>query len=286
MKLWKMNGAGNAFAIFDARSTPFSPSVEQIRQIASDLKADQVIALERDATKDVFMRIWNSDGGQVYACGNASRCVGHLILAETGKDRITIQTEADMLKAFRAEGGLITVDMGSPLMGWADIPLSEKMDVRGVDLKIGPIDKPILAHEEVLELSRGGVMHEGLVSLVLGLGGMPAAAEEVLIGRDIALAEVTGGRLHAMHVSTGGGVALIREAKRRGIRVTAEACPHHFTLTDESLRGFDANHKMSPPLRTAADVEAILAMMRPESTPPSLSDFVLALTFSTKSSFE
>ena len=120
-------------------------------------------------------------------------------------------------------------------------------------------DKPILAHEEVLELSRGGVMHEGLVSLVLGLGGMPAAAEEVLIGRDIALAEVTGGRLHAMHVSTAGGVALIREAKRKGLRVTAEACPHHFTLTDESLRGFDSNFKMSPPLRTANDVEAIIA---------------------------
>ena len=120
-------------------------------------------------------------------------------------------------------------------------------------------DKPVLAHEEVLELSRGGVMHEGLVSLVLGLTGMPAAAEEVLIGRDIALSEVTGGRLHAMHVSTAGGVALIREAKRRGARVTGEACPHHFTLTDESLRGFDSNFKMSPPLRTVADVEAIIA---------------------------
>jgi dihydroorotase len=120
-------------------------------------------------------------------------------------------------------------------------------------------DKPVLAHEEVLELSRGGVMHEGLVSLVLGLTGMPAAAEEVMIGRDIALSEVTGGRLHVMHVSTAGGVALIREAKRRGARVTAEACPHHFTLTDENLRGFDANFKMSPPLRTPADVEAIIA---------------------------
>ncbi|GDX95967.1 dihydroorotase [Planctomycetia bacterium] len=120
-------------------------------------------------------------------------------------------------------------------------------------------DRPILAHEEVLELSRGGVMNEGLVSLVLGLGGMPAAAEEVMIGRDIALAEVTGGRLHVMHVSTAGGVALIREAKRRGARVTGEACPHHFTLTDESLRGFDSNFKMSPPLRTVADVEAIIA---------------------------
>lgn len=119
-------------------------------------------------------------------------------------------------------------------------------------------DKPILAHEEVLELSRGGVMHEGLVSLVLGLGGMPAAAEEVMIGRDIALSDMTGGRLHAMHVSTAGGVELIRAAKKRGARVTAEACPHHFTLTDESLRGFDSNFKMSPPLRTAADVEAII----------------------------
>jgi dihydroorotase len=119
-------------------------------------------------------------------------------------------------------------------------------------------DKPILAHEEVLELSRGGVMNEGLVSLLLGLPGMPAAAEDVMIGRDIALAEATGGRVHAMHVSTAGGVALIRDAKRRGARVTAEACPHHFTLTDESLRGFDSNFKMSPPLRTAADVEAII----------------------------
>jgi len=120
-------------------------------------------------------------------------------------------------------------------------------------------DKPILAHEEVLELSRGGVMNEGLVSLVLGLPGMPPAAEDVMIGRDIALAEVTGGRLHVMHVSTAGGVALVRAAKARGARVTAEACPHHFTLTDESLRGFDSNFKMSPPLRTAADVDAIIA---------------------------
>ena len=119
-------------------------------------------------------------------------------------------------------------------------------------------DKPILAHEEVLELSRGGVMNEGLVSLLLGLPGMPAAAEDVMIGRDIALTEATGGRLHVMHVSTAGGVALIRDAKRRGARVTAEACPHHFTLTDDSLRGFDSNYKMSPPLRTAADVEAII----------------------------
>lgn len=119
-------------------------------------------------------------------------------------------------------------------------------------------DKPFLAHEEVLELTAGGVMHEGLVSLVLGLKGMPAAGEEVMIGRDIALAEFTGGRLHVMHVSTAGGVALVRAAKARGVRVTTEACPHHFTLTDECLRGFDSNFKMSPPLRTSADIDAII----------------------------
>ncbi|MEZ5953747.1 MAG: diaminopimelate epimerase [Hyphomonas sp.] len=152
MKLWKMNGAGNSFAIFDARSAPFTPSADQVREIAERLNADQVIALERDGARDGFMRIWNRDGGEVSACGNASRCVGHLLLEETGKEKVTIQTEADMLHAYRAGGGLITVDMGSPLMGWEDIPLKEKMDVRGVDVKIGPIDNPILSRPAVVSM--------------------------------------------------------------------------------------------------------------------------------------
>jgi len=120
-------------------------------------------------------------------------------------------------------------------------------------------DKPILNHAEVRELTRGGVMHEGLVSLVLGLPGMPSAAEDVMTGRDISLAEATLGRLHVMHISTAGSVEIVRRAKRRGIRVTTEVCPHHFTLTDECLRSFDANFKMSPPLRSAQDVEACIA---------------------------
>ncbi|MDX1961556.1 MAG: dihydroorotase [Pirellulales bacterium] len=120
-------------------------------------------------------------------------------------------------------------------------------------------DKPILNHEEVRELTHGGVMHEGLVSLLLGLPGMPACAEEVMISRDIALAETTGGKLHVLHVSTAGSVELIRQAKARGIRVTTEICPHHFTLTDDNLRTFDANYKMSPPLRARHDIEACLA---------------------------
>jgi dihydroorotase len=151
------------------------------------------------------------------------------------------------------------VEAGAVAFSDDGAPVSDAELMRRALEYCGMFGKTILAHEEVLELSRGGVMNEGLVSLLLGLGGMPAAAEEVMIGRDTALAESTGGRLHVMHVSTAGGVALVRAAKARGVRVTAEACPHHFTLTDESLRTFDANCKMSPPLRTAADIEAIIA---------------------------
>ena len=120
-------------------------------------------------------------------------------------------------------------------------------------------NKPVLNHCEVKELTRGGVMHGGLVSLKLGLPGMPAEAEDMMIDRDVALAESTGGHIHIMHVSTAAGVDRIRRAKRRGVPVTTEICPHHFTLTDRELERFDANFKMSPPLRGPGDVEACLA---------------------------
>lgn len=120
-------------------------------------------------------------------------------------------------------------------------------------------NKPILNHAEVRELTQGGVMHEGLVSMILGLPGMPSAAEDVMVSRDIALAEATGGRIHIMHVSSGNAVELVRRAKRRNVRVTTEVCPHHFTLTDECLRKFDSNYKMSPPLRSRDDVAACVA---------------------------
>jgi len=152
MRVWKMNGAGNAFAVFDARIAPFNPAPAQVQEISRLFGADQVIAIERDAEKDAFMRIWNADGSEVSACGNATRCVGQLVLEETGRDTVGIRTEADTLKASRAENGLITVDMGSPLLGWEDIPLSEKMDVRGVDVKIGPMDSPYLARPAVVSM--------------------------------------------------------------------------------------------------------------------------------------
>ena len=119
-------------------------------------------------------------------------------------------------------------------------------------------DKAVMEHCEDLELTKGGVMHEGFESMRLGLRGMPAAAEEVMVHRDIALAELTGGRLHILHVSTAGSVELIRRGKERGVRVTGEVCPHHFLLTDECLRTFDSNFKMAPPLRTQADIEALI----------------------------
>jgi dihydroorotase len=119
-------------------------------------------------------------------------------------------------------------------------------------------DKPILSHAEIPELTAGGVMHEGLVSLILGLQGIPAVAEDAMVARDIALAESTGGRLHVMHISTQGSVQAIRRAKNRGVRVTAEVTPHHFSLTDEALRSFDSNFKVNPPLRSREHVESLL----------------------------
>jgi dihydroorotase len=120
-------------------------------------------------------------------------------------------------------------------------------------------DKPVLNHSEIRELTEHGVMHEGLTSLILGLSGMPAAAEDVMASRDIALAEATSGRFHLMHASTAGSVDAVRRAKRRGVNVTTEATPHHFTLTDECLRSFDSNFKMNPPLRGQEHVDAVIA---------------------------
>ncbi|MBV8130574.1 MAG: dihydroorotase [Planctomycetaceae bacterium] len=123
-------------------------------------------------------------------------------------------------------------------------------------------DRVIMQHCQVPELTVGGVMNEGFESMRLGLAGMPDAAEDIMVARDIRLAEITRGRLHIQHISTARSVELVREGKRRGVKVTAEACPHHFTLTDERLRTFDSNYKMNPPLRTWSDVEAVIGGLK------------------------
>ena len=135
------------------------------------------------------------------------------------------------------------------------------------------LDLPVMVHAEDLTLSSGGAMNEGPVATRLGLSGVPAAAEVAMVQRDLLLAETVGARLHVAHVSAKGSVRAIREAKARGVRVTAEAAPHHFTLTDEAVAGvlppgaagqpagepYDTHAKMSPPLRAESDRQAIVA---------------------------
>ena len=123
-------------------------------------------------------------------------------------------------------------------------------------------DVPVVDHCEDLHLSEGGCMNEGLVSTELGLPGIPSAAEDVMVARNVSLAELTGARLHLAHISTAGSVRMVREAKARGLKVTAEACPHHFTLTEELTRGYNTHAKMNPPLRTMQDVQAIKEGLR------------------------
>jgi len=123
-------------------------------------------------------------------------------------------------------------------------------------------DMPVIQHCEDLNLSKGGVMHEGVYSTRLGLKGIPAAAEETMVSRDLILAEVTGGKYHIAHLSTRRSVQMVREAKARGLRISAEATPHHFTLTDEAVAQYDTNAKMNPPLRSSDDLAAVLEGVR------------------------
>ena len=120
----------------------------------------------------------------------------------------------------------------------------------------------IISHSEEPELVAGGVMNEGAVSTQLGLKGIPAAAEHIAIFRDTAIAELTGSRLHIAHVSTAGGVEIIRNAKRRGVKITAETAPHYFSLTEEAVIGYNTFAKMNPPLRTEEDRLAIIQGLR------------------------
>src|SRR5260370_467655 len=121
-----------------------------------------------------------------------------------------------------------------------------------------PCGAAVIGDAEAHTLSRAGCMHEGVVSTELGLPGIPAAAEDVMVARDIVLAELTGAHVHIAHLSTAGAVRLVRDAKARGVRVTAEVTPHHLLLTEDAVRSWDANMKMAPPLRSKRDTEALI----------------------------
>jgi diaminopimelate epimerase len=153
----KMNGLGNDFLVVDARVALVRPRPEVIRALAdrtSGVGFDQFITIERAKSgADAFMRIDNADGGEVEACGNATRCVGRLLMEETGRDQVGIETVAGLLFARPGAGGLISVDMGVPRFGWREIPLAEEFrDTRAIELQIGPIDAPVLHSPSVANI--------------------------------------------------------------------------------------------------------------------------------------
>ena len=139
------------------------------------------------------------------------------------------------------------------------VPISDPGLMRRALEYSSQFQMPVITHAEDARLVGHGSMNEGVVATRLGLKGIPNAAEDVIVARDISLAELTGGRLHVAHVSTRGAVELIRRAKERGVKVTAEATPHHLTLTDEAVIGYRTEAKMNPPLRDKEDVEALRA---------------------------
>ena len=149
-----------------------------------------------------------------------------------------------------AEAGCVAFsDDGKPVMNAA-------LYRRAMEYTL-PFGAPVVSHAEDLHLAEGGAMNEGVVSTELGLPAASAAAEDVMVARDILLAEFTGAHLHIAHISTAGAIRLVREARARGVHVTCEVTPHHLVLTDEQVRTYDPNVKMSPPLRTRRDTDAL-----------------------------
>ncbi|HMQ05268.1 MAG TPA: dihydroorotase [Pyrinomonadaceae bacterium] len=163
-------------------------------------------------------------------------------------------TELAEMGEMKAAGAVAVSDDGRPVPN-AGIMRRAMQYARDFDL-------PVIDHCEDKSLSSGGVMHEGKISLLLGLKGMPALAEEIDVVRDIMLAHDTGAHVHIAHVSTKGSIEAIRRAKNEGINVSCEVTPHHFTLTDQSVEGYDTNKKMAPPLRSKDHLEAILEGIR------------------------
>ncbi len=153
----KMNGLGNDFVILDGRETPVVLDEDRVRWVADreqGIGCDQLIVMEKPSVEgaDVSMRIFNSDGGEVAACGNATRCVAGVVARESGCAEIVIQTGAGLL-ASRVDGQRASVDMGRPMFDWQDIPLSEEFgDTRGIELQIGPIDAPVLHTPSVVNV--------------------------------------------------------------------------------------------------------------------------------------
>jgi diaminopimelate epimerase len=152
----KMNGLGNDFVVFDARSRAVRMDEAKARAIAdrkTGIGCDQVIVLEPSKTADVKMRIWNNEGFEVESCGNATRCIADLLFEEKNATRATIDTRGGFLVAEKGGDRLVSVDMGVPRFGWKDIPLSEEFaDTRHIELQVGPIDAPLIHSPSVVNV--------------------------------------------------------------------------------------------------------------------------------------
>ena len=197
---------------------------------------------------------------------NDNRSVTELILSQAREtSNINIFPIGAITKGLKGE---TLSDMGelkeAGCIGYSDDgrPVSNSEIMRRALEYSKMFDLPCIQHSEVLELTQGGSMNEGIVSTELGLKGMPTEAEDIMVHRDICLLPKTGGRLHVAHISSGGSVDLVRQAKLKGLAVTCEVAPHHFTLTHDACRGYNTNAKMSPPLRAQSDLEMIKEGMR------------------------
>lgn len=152
----KMNGLGNDFVVIDRRTNGLALPVDTVRAIAdraTGIGCDQLIALDPSSEADVFMRIWNADGGEVAACGNAARCVAAVVATELGRPTVTIETEDQVLGAYAGADGAVTIDMGEPRLRWDEIPLTEEFhDTSGIELQAGPIDAPVMHSPGVVSM--------------------------------------------------------------------------------------------------------------------------------------
>lgn len=176
----------------------------------------------------------------VYPIGSITKGLEGLELAEMGSMK---------------EAGIVAVsDDGKPVMNAA---VMKKALLYASQFKL-----PVISHCEDIDVADGGSMNEGATSTLMGLRGIPSVAEDVIVSRELLLSEYTGVPIHIAHVSTQASVDLVRQAKKRGVRVTAETCPHYFTLTEKACLGYNTNAKMNPPLRTQADVEAVVAGLK------------------------
>jgi diaminopimelate epimerase len=264
----KMNGLGNDFVVVEARSAPFTPSAEEVRAISSRVRGvgcDQLISIEPPATGrgQAFMRIWNADGGEVEACGNAARCVGWLIMQASGQDSALIDTLGGLLEARAAGDGRVTVDMGAPGLEWTDIPLAEEMDTRGVELQVGPIDDPILHTPGCVSMGNPHVVffvRDAEAAPVRQVGPMIERHHLFPEGVNVGFAEIRGPasiRLRVWERGAGltracgtGACAALVAAHRRGLAGRAAQVEVDGGVLDIEWRETDGHVMMTGPVAT------------------------------------